>query len=149
MYTPHTVTVYNGIPDTETLGTKYNITVLQGVFLDLSKGSNVIKSGLETADAATLFIPFGIDALDGRTGARQRYVGPKEYERLEDHTGVWTIRASGSSGLISCFFVKGTVVSDGDFQEINEEYNEVFRVSSVDIRDFGSPDIQHWEVGGR
>lgn len=149
MYTPHTVTVYNGVPDPDSLGTKYNITILDGVFLDVSKGANVMKSGLETADSATLFIPFGINAVNGRTGSAQTYVGPKEYERLEGRANVWTIRPGGATGLVSCFFVKGTVVSEGDFQDINDEYNEVFRVSSVDIRDFGSPDMRHWEVGGR
>lgn len=149
MYAPHTVTVYNAHQDLDSLKTVYNITVLKGVFLDISKGANVMKSGLENADAATLFIPFGIEALNGVTGQAQSYVEPKEYARLEDKASYWTIRAGGTISNKDCFFVKGEVVADMDFQDINDYYDNVFRVSAVDVRDFGSSEMQHWEVSGR
>ena len=52
---PHTVTVYNVGRDVD-LSTMEetlinHITVLRGVLLDASKGTNVTKSGLEGADA--------------------------------------------------------------------------------------------------
>ena len=57
---PHTVTVYN--TETEELSENdfeptlvNHITVLRGVLLDASKGSNVTKSGLEGADAVNLY----------------------------------------------------------------------------------------------
>lgn len=150
MYAPHTVTVYNAHESVDTLKTVYNITVLQGVFLDISKGANVIKSGLENADAATLFIPFSIEAVSGITGQKQTYTEPREYERLEDKSGHWTIRTGGPNSNKDCFFVKGSVVEpDKDYQDINAYYDNVFRVSTVDPRDFGSPDMQHWEVSGK
>ena len=149
MYAPHVVTVYNASENAATLMSEYNITVLRGVFLDISKGANVIKSGLENADSATLFIPFGIEAENGVTGQAQQYVTPKEYTRLEDKTEFWTIRPGGSDSASDCFFVKGEVVDQAGFQSINAQHEDVFRVSSVDPRDFGSPDMQHWEVGGR
>ena len=149
MYTPHVVTVYNASENTATLMSEYNITILRGVFLDISKGANVIKSGLEGADSATLFIPFSIEAVNGVTGVVQKYVKPKEYERLEDKSGYWTIRPGGSGSTADCFFVKGEVIDQAGFQSINSQYDDVFRVSSVDPRDFGSPEMQHWEVGGR
>lgn len=150
MYTPHTVTVYNAHEDIDTLKNEYNITVLKGVLLDISKAANVIKSGLENADAATLFIPFAVNAVNGVTGDPQTYIEPKEYERLESKAGYWTIRPGGTNSNKDCFFVKGEVVEVGkDFQEINYFHDNVFRVSSVDPRDFGSSDMQHWEVSGR
>lgn len=149
MYAPHTVTVYNAHENMDTLKNEYNITVLEGVFLDISKGANVMKSGLENADAATLFIPFGIKAVSGVTGQPQTYIEPKEYIRAEDKSKFWTIRPGGTDSNKDCFFVKGKVVANMDFQEINAYYDNVFRVSAVDIRDFGSPSMQHWEVSGR
>lgn len=149
MYTPHTVTVYNAHENMDTLKPEYNITVLEGVFLDISKGANVVKSGLENADAAKLFIPFGIEAVNGVTGQSQTYIDPKAYERLEDKSAYWTIRAGGTTSVNDCFFVKNRVVSDMDFQDLNSYYDHVFRVSSVDLRDFGSESMRHWEVSGR
>lgn len=142
MYTPHIVTLYNmtkGVP---------NITVLDGVFLDISKGANVIASGLESADAATLFIPFSIEAVNGATGQAQFFVGAKEYERLEDKSAYWTLNPAGASN--ECFFVKGMhVAEDGNYQSINSYYDDVYRVTSVDTYDYGSESMQHWEVGGK
>ena len=150
MYTPHIVTVYNAHEDLNTLKAEYVITVLKNVFLDIAQGANVIKSGLESADAATLFIPFAVEAVNGVTGERQEYVEPKEYERIEDKSLFWTVRSGDTSSSKACFFVKGEVVEpDADFQTINGRYDHVYRVSTVDIRDFGSPEMQHWEVGGR
>lgn len=149
MYAPHTVTIYNAHEDFDTLKNVYNITVLEGVLLDISKGANVMKSGLESADSATLFIPFGVRAVSGTTGKPQIYIEPKEYERLEDKTKYWTVRPGGTISNKDCFFVKGKVIDDRDFQDINAYYDNVYRVSSVDVRDFGGPEMQHWEVGGR
>ena len=149
MYAPHTVTVYNAHQHLDTLKNVYVITVLEGVFLDISKAANVIKSGLENADAATLFIPFDIKAVNGVTGEIQTYIEPKVYERLDDKSAYWTIRAGGTISNKDCFFVKGKVVDDRDFQDIDDFYDNVYRVTSVDVRDFGSPSMQHWEVSGR
>lgn len=149
MYAPHVVTVYNASENAATLMNEYNITVLRGVFLDISKGANVIKSGLEGADSATLFIPFGIEAINGVTGQPQTYIKPKEYARLQDKSAYWTVRPGGTDSANDCFFLKGEVVDQAGFQSINAQYDDVFRVSSVDPRDFGSPEMQHWEVGGR
>lgn len=142
MYTPHTVTLYNmtrGVP---------NITILEGVFLDISKGANVIESGLESADAATLFIPFSIEAINGVTGQAQFFIGAKEYDRQESKAEYWTLDPAGASN--ECFFVKGrNVMEGGNYQSINSYYDDVYRVTSVDTCDFGSESMQHWEVGGK
>lgn len=149
MYAPHAVTVYNAYENVDTLKNEYNITVLKGVFLDISKGANVMKSGLENADSATLFIPFDVLAMNGKTGRQQTYLEPKQYENLGDKSAHWTIRTGGTTSGKDCFFVKGEVVEDADFQEINQNFDNVFRVNAVDVRDFGSADMRHWEVSGK
>lgn len=144
MYAPHTVTVFNsqkeGLPVA---------TILRGVFLDVSKGANVRQSGLENADAATLFIPFSVEAVNAETGQPQKYVGPKEYNSVIEKETVWTLRTSGSGSASDCFFARGEIHESGKFQEINAAFDDVYRVSTVDPRDFGTPDMQHWQVGGR
>lgn len=149
MYTPHAVTLYNAHENPETGKTEYNITVLDGVFLDISKGANVAKTGAENADAARLFVPTSVKARNGLTGAGQAYAKPKAYENAEDKSGLWTLRTSGSTSPAACFFVKGKIVKQAGYQEINRIYDDAFRVSSVDVRDFGSPDMHHWMVGAK
>ena len=80
---PHTVTVYNVGRDVD-LSTMEetlinHITVLRGVLLDASKGTNVTKSGLEGADAVNLYIPADVSAVDGVTGTPRKYVGPVDF----------------------------------------------------------------------
>lgn len=146
---PHTVTVYNVLEDIKTNMPTYNITILHGVFLDISKGSNVMKSGIIDADSATLYIPMSIRAINALTGDEQKFVNGKEYERLDNTSGFWTLRTSGDSSAQDCFFVKGEVVEQSGYQSMKARYDFVYDVSSVDTRDFGSKNMWHWEVGGR
>lgn len=143
MYTPHTVTLYHSMEDSLTLDTTVNITILHGVLLDATKAANVRESGLVNADSVSLYIPFSVKAVDGLTLMDKRFVGPKEYRDAMDKSGLWTLDTE------NCFFVKGEIVEQGrEFQYINHNYDDVYRVTSVDTKDFGTPDMRHWEVGG-
>lgn len=145
---PHTVTIYNVLEDIVTGLPQYNITILRGVLLDISKGANIMRSGLANADSAKLYIPMSIVAINALTGEEQKFIGQKEYERLEDVSKFWTLRASSSGSAVPCFFVKGEVVEEASFSSINNRYDNVYNITSVDIRDFGSKSMWHWEVGG-
>lgn len=144
MYMPHTVTVYNSYENPATFESSHNVTVLKGVFLDEVKGASVRATGMESADAAVLYIPLDIAAQDGFLGTIQKYVGWREYQNAEDKSELWSLSVNGDS-----FFVKGEVViPNKDFSYINANYDGVFRVTKVDIKDFGSRNMQHIEVGG-
>ena len=170
MYTPHVVTLYNVSEDPISLEVSYNITILDGVFLDRAQAANIEKSGLRDADSASLFIPFSVHAYEPReltperayvgeatvgvavvgvTERRKTYIPPKAYRNLQDKTGYWTIEAGGVSSGVDCFFVKGVMVSMEGYRMIREYYDDVFDVTTVDTRDFGSADMQHWQVGAR
>lgn len=149
MYTPHTVTVYNVTENPDTLALEYNITFLRGVFLDRHEAASIEKSGLRDADAATLFIPFSVNAVDAVTETPKQYIGPKAYRQLSDTSGYWTLETGGISSPTDCFFVKGEVVNYNGYNRIREAYDDVYDVTTVDTRDFGSPDMQHWQVGAR
>lgn len=148
---PHTVTVYNveQTTDPATLDdvTVNHITVLRGVLLDASKAANVRDSGLEGADAADLYIPLDVESIDGSEieidkPKRKQYIGPVDFWRLEDKSGFWTLTDSGNT-----FFVKGEVVEPHmDQMGIEMAFDDVYRVTKVDMKDFGG--LAHFEVGG-
>lgn len=46
------------------------------------------------------------------------------------------------------YFAYGDVPDEGSYQA-NREKHEVYRVTSVARYDYGSPQMQHWEVGGK
>ena len=151
MYAPHTVTIYNVTqetdPNTFKDTQKSYITVLRGVFLEASKAANVRESGLEGADAVNLYIPFSSPAVDGVTGQKKQYVGPQEFWRASDKSGLWTLSTDGNGG--TTFFVKGEVVEPEKTEQMIEMlYDDVYKVTKVDRKDFGSAAMQHFFVGG-
>lgn len=145
---PHVVTLYNAeteeSPETGFSPTLINhITILRGVLLDAVKAKNVNQSGMEGADSVTLYIPKGVEALDGVTGVPKQYIGPVEFWKLEDRSGYWTLQPS-----LGCFFVKGEAIHpEWKVQAIEAAYDDVYDVTKVDFKDFGG-DMSHWEVGG-
>lgn len=158
---PHTVTVFN--VSTETNPATYKdetavyITVLKGVLLDASKAVNVNKSGLTGADAVNLYIPFGVEAVDGYTGESKAYAGPREFWRADDKSKIWTLNLEGEGDADSktherTFFVKGEAAPPPELppkqveEYIGLKYDSVYNVTKVDIKDFGG--LQHFQVGG-
>lgn len=150
MYAPHTVTIYNVTQETDPATfadvEKSHITVIHGVFLEAAKSANVNKSGLVGADSVNLYIPFSSAAIDGETGTMKRYVQPLEFWRADDKTDVWTLSTDGNGG--TTFFVKGVVIEPDKSEQQIEALYETYKVTKVDMKDFGSPDMQHFEVGG-
>lgn len=148
MYAPHTVTIYNIVqeidPATLEEAEKVYTTILRGVMLQASKGVNVRESGLEGADAVNLYIPFSVEAVDGKTGAAKAYAKPQEFAKAADRSGLWTLSYKGNGGM-TCF-VKGEFVSDN--MTVVLSHDDCYNVTKVDAMDYGSPDMQHWEVGG-
>ena len=67
-----TVTLFNRAFDPETEEEKYYPTLLEGVDLVETKGANVSKSGMDSADAVKLYVDFGNIA--------KPYLPPKEWE---------------------------------------------------------------------
>lgn len=150
MYAPHTVTIYNVMQESDESFNdtqKSYITVIRGVMLQASKAANVRTSGLEGADAVDLYIPFSAAAVDGVTGAEKHYIGPQEFWRAPDKSGLWTLSTDGNGG--TTFFVKGEAVEPDKTEErIEMLYDDVYKVTKVDVKDFGSPSMKHWQVGG-
>ncbi len=143
---PHTVTLYNAVHETDPATardrrTNY-ITILRGVLLDEAGWVGVSRDGREETGAATLYIPFGVEAADGVTGAAKTYAPPREFLRAEDKSGLWTLSISGGE----TFFVPGEAVEpDLSFEELAGKYDGVCAVTRADEKNFGG--LAHWEVG--
>lgn len=148
---PHTITLYNveiiKAPDYNDKVVNH-ITILKGVLVDASKAVNVRESGLEGADAANLYIPFDVEAVDGVTGELKKYMPPVEFWRAEDKSGLWTLSVSSKNPNVDgdAFFIKGVVVEpDMKTQAIEMKYDDVYDITKIDTKDFGG--LKHWEVG--
>lgn len=142
---PHTVTVFNAWED-DNLEKQYEITILRGVLLDVSQGTNIAKTGLTDADTATLYIPFTVTA-ESTTGGSKAFSSPKEFYKATDKSALWTLDTGGESNSTSTYFVKGEITEKLSLSELKRSYDNVFDVKTVDIRDFGS--LQHWQVGAK
>lgn len=147
---PHTVTLYNVVqeidPTTLDEVTHVYITILRGVMLQASKGANVRESGLEGADAANLYIPFTVEAVDGKTGAAKTYAKPQEFVKAADRSGLWTLSYDGNGG--ETLFIKSEFVLDGTNLNVVRYHDDCYNVTKVDAMDYGSADMQHFSVGG-
>lgn len=132
-----TVTVYNrsvdGLMEKET----WHPTVLKDVRLLVTKGGNVSKSGLESADSAKLFIK--TDNLS------KPYKKPLEWQNLsaEDKAENFTL----TSGVD--FFVEGDtnseeVAESNFFSYMKGKYDNCFKITNADVYEL----IPHFEVGG-
>lgn len=150
MYTPHSITLYNTVTETNadfSEQIKNYVTVLNGVFVDASKGRNVSTSGLTNADSVNLYIPLDVEAVDGADGSTKEYIAPRAFMQLEDKSGYYTL--SFAENALQTFFIKGVAVEqDLSFEEINVKYDDVYTVTKVDLKDFGSENMRHFEVGG-
>lgn len=121
MYTNADITLY-ACPDG-----KYTRHEIEGVFWEDVKQSNVLKSGLSTADAVRVFIPAknlpgGVKFTTGKDLIVKDIV---EFE--VDNTSQQTISAS--------------------LKTMKETYDRVVTVSVVDDKLYGSPRMQHVQLG--
>lgn len=149
MYAPHTITVYNAVHETDAATfeetTKLYVTILRGVMLQASKAVNVRESGLESADAVNLYIPFSVKAVDGTTGKAKTYAPPQAFLAAADKSGLWTLSVNGNGG--NTFFVKGEFVTDNETVAL--AHDDCYNLTKVDMMDYGSPDMMHFECGGK
>ena len=136
MRTNADITIYNRYFDKATRLDKYQRTILYGVFWDERKAVNRLQSGLEDADKVTIIIPFAVTT-------DKKYAPPKEFEKLEDKTGYFTLQEGDR-------VVKGAIDFEitGKLSDLDKEC-EAYTITSVDIKDFGSPHMRHWEVGAK
>lgn len=148
MLLPHTVTVFNVITKT---ADDYSTTeqvyaaVLDGVFIMEKHSGKPARAGSDNQSSLEVFIPFFANALDANTGESLEYALPDYFEK--NPAGHWTLMVSGEKADGRCFIIKGNVPA-ADYKAIKAMCGAK-RVTAVETFDFGSCDLQHWEVYGK
>lgn len=132
MTTNTNVSVFNKWTDEEK-NVVFKKHLIDNVFWDDSKGINR-NLGYENADDVNVFIPKSQNDMSG-------YVKPKKYKGLN---GTWTLENGD-------FIVKGNTSEDEvlSIKDLVKKYDDVFTISLVDDKDFGSEDMHHFEIRGK
>lgn len=133
-----TVTLFNRFVNPETEEEKYYPTLLEGVDLVETKGANVSKSGMDSADAVKLYIDFA--------NVVKQYLPPKAWDALpeEEKQNYITFHPTED------FFVKGDhtdveLPEESAYEWMHENFDDVYKVTTVDKYEDILP---HFEVGG-
>lgn len=133
-----TVTLFNRSFNAETEEETYYPTLLEGVDLVETKGANVSKSGMDSADAVKLYVDFGNIA--------KPYLPPKEWENMPDKCKQHFLTFNPAQD----FFIKGDH-TDLELPEseaygwAHDNLDSVYKVTTVDRYEDIMP---HFEVGG-
>ena len=130
------LTIYNRYIDAATRSEKWSRSQVKGVAWENRRAATKLATGGTVKDNnATIYIPKARDAY---------YLDPREWDALADKSGYWTLRDGDYilRGLASDELSASFTPSD-----LKAKYNDVMRISSVDLYDNGSRNLQHWRVG--
>lgn len=129
------ITLYNKIPGEKAV---YQRSYLYGVMWQDVHGVNIEDKGLAVADHTDIYIPFSVIT-------KQNYALPKVFNTISDRGKMFTFKPGD-------IVVKGIIDLDlvgepgKDEKVLKKTHDNVRIIKSVDTYDFGSGDMQHWEV---
>lgn len=130
MLTNCDMTIFNRY--VENRETKYQRSHVIGVHWEDTKGANILKSGLESADASQIYIPFEHG---------KNYLPPKGWKKNRE--GHFTLQEED-------VVVKGIIEDEfTSVKDLEKKYDSVRMITTVDTRDYGSYRLRHWEVGAK
>ena len=131
MKTNAKISVFNKYTD-DNKNVVFKKHVIENVFWDDSKAVS-LERGYQNDDNVNLFIPKSQNDMSG-------YVKPKQYNGLKD---TWTLKNGD-------YVVKGEV-AENEVLGIKDfsKYDDIFVINLVDDKDFGSKNMQHFEVRGK
>lgn len=127
-------------------------TVIKGVQLIVDKSANIEKTGLDTADTATLHVLYGVVSNE-KVVSGKKYLEPKKWaKQINDTLGHTVTFSSGD------FFIEGEhdekMIADEDYQSrrdggfydyMNKNHDNVFLITNVGTYTL----IPHFEIGGK
>lgn len=131
MKTNTNMCVFNKFTD-ENKNIVFKKHLIDHAFWDDSKAVN-LNRGYDNADDVNVFIPKDQNNMSS-------YVDPKQYNSLNK----WTLQ-------VGDFIVKGNVKEKevSGIKELTTKYDNVFTISLVDDKDFGSSSMHHFEIRGK
>ena len=119
--------------------------LLRGVMLQALNGQSVQRRGDQEETNASLYIPLSVQAVNA-AGETLSFLPPLEYARCPDPEKHWTLQAEGESAGRGNFFVKGEIPEACSLAEAREKYDFVYIVAGWQLHDYGSRNMQHYEV---
>lgn len=133
-----TVTLFNRSFNAETEEETYYPTLLEGVDLVETKGANVSKNGIDSADTVKLYVDF--------KNIVKPYLPPKEWENMPDKCKQYFLTFNPAQD----FFIKGdqTAVDLPEtdaYEWMRNNFDDVYKVTNIDKYEDILP---HFEVGG-
>ena len=157
------ITIFNRKYDESIRDNVFVRTYLVGVNIDLAKAANVIKSGLENANAGTLIIPEDVDSenkkfLRQKEYKRARVFNPLTIKEVHDKSvsdmdrvrvfelgkseEVWTLQPGD---IVVLGLIDYTIKNNDTITKLRNDYDDVYEIVSVDTKLKGG--LPHWEVG--
>lgn len=128
-----TITLYNSYYDKTEEEDIYYSTVIENVEVQKNQGANITNSGITSSDAVKVFI----DVIN----LPKAYLRPKEWASQADKTQSFTLKPNEND-----FFIVGNIVdSTKDYEQMRRQYDDVYKITTVDVYDEVLP---HFEVGG-
>jgi len=100
-------------------------------FWDDVKNRNKSNAGFENADKCFIMIH---DLTN--------YVKPKEWESLVVKGDAWTVTEGDK-------IVRGNIAVSVPFEDLDKLYDDVFNVTSEDLKDMGTLCMHHIEIGAK
>ena len=122
------MSLFNKYTEPFTKNVSFKKHVIENVFWDDSNGVN-LDHGYDKADKVNVYIPKDKNDMS-------EYVNPKQYNGSH-----WTLNNGD-------FIIKGEV-QESEVSGIKDlSAYEVFTITMVDDKGFGSPNMQHFEIRG-
>lgn len=131
MMTNTSMSVFNRYADAEK-NVIYKRHIIDNVFWDDAKSFNQ-TIGQDNTDEVNIYIPKNKNDMT-------HYVKPKQYTGLKSE---WTLNEGD-------FIVRG-IIEESEVSKIKDlsKYDDVFTITLVDDKDFGSSNMQHFEIKGK
>ena len=121
------ITIINKVYDKETKINKYRINHIKGFWCS-NKGITISNTELLKSDGLVCRILI----------SQKDYVKPNEFQESENSK--WTLKNDD-------YLVKGIVYSISTIANLKDNY-ECMKITNVAVKDYGSCDMQHFEVSG-
>lgn len=138
MFYNKTVTLFNRSFNAETEEEKYFPSLLENVNLVETKGANISKSGMESADAATLFV-----SLENMA---KPYIEPKAWAELpEDEKANYITFTPTDDFCVSGDKTSISLPESNVYEYMLDNFDSVYKVTHIDKYTDVMP---HLEVGG-
>lgn len=125
------LTIINKWFNKTTKAYEYKIKNIKG-FFSSKKSISINNTILTSSDG------FIARILMSNTG----YKTPKEYQALTSTGTYWTLQ---NDDYIVKGTVTGTITKIADLESL---YNEVMKITNVEIKDYSSSDMQHYAISG-